>query len=58
MSCEAAALLLCVPLLPALYKDWAASKRSWQSQLVKKDFDKPVDGEARSPATATLTSFC
>ena len=27
-------------------------------QLVKKGFDKPVDGEASSPATATLTSFC
>ncbi len=27
-------------------------------QLVKKIFDKPVDGEASSPATATLTSFC
>ena len=26
--------------------------------LVKKDFDKQVDGEASSPATATLTSFC
>ena len=27
-------------------------------QLVKKGFDKLVDGEASSPATATLTSFC
>ena len=27
-------------------------------QLVKKDFDKRVDGEASSPATATLSSFC
>ena len=27
-------------------------------QLVKKDFDKLVDGEASSPATATPTSFC
>ena len=26
-------------------------------QLVKKGFDKLVDGEARSPATATLTSL-
>ena len=28
------------------------------TQLVKKGFDKLVDGEASSPATATLTSFC
>ena len=28
------------------------------AQLVKKGFDKLVDGEASSPATATLTSFC
>ena len=28
------------------------------NQLVKKGFDKLVDGEASSPATATLTSFC
>ena len=27
-------------------------------QLVKKDFDKLVDGGASSPATATPTSFC
>ena len=27
-------------------------------QLVKKGFDKLVDGEASSPATTTLTSFC
>ena len=27
-------------------------------QLVKKGFDKLVDGEASSPATATLSSFC
>ena len=27
-------------------------------QLVKKDFDKLVDEGARSPATATPTSFC
>ena len=26
--------------------------------LVKKDFDKLVDGGASSPATATPTSFC
>ena len=28
------------------------------AQLVKKGFDKLVDGEASSPATATLSSFC
>ena len=27
-------------------------------QLVKKEFDKLVDGGASSPATATPTSFC
>ena len=27
-------------------------------QLVKKVFDKLVDGRASSPATATPTSFC
>ena len=27
-------------------------------QLVKKSFDKLVGGEASSPATATLSSFC
>ena len=34
------------------YGDWCAM------QLVKKDFDKLVDGGASSPATATPTSFC
>ncbi len=33
-------------------------RRSPQIQLVKKGFDKLVDGEASSPATTTLTSFC
>ena len=31
--------------------------RRVSSQLVKKGFDKLVDGEASSPATATLTSL-
>ena len=29
-----------------------------KTQLVKKEFDKLVDGGACSPATATPTSFC
>ena len=37
--------------LPALRKRLSAL------QLVKKGFDKLVDGEASSPATATLTSL-
>ena len=36
----------------------AAPQNSGFTQLVKKDFGKPVDGEASSPATATLTIFC
>ena len=34
------------------------TKLPWLFQLVKKDFDKLVDGGASSPATATPTSFC
>ena len=50
----------------AILNEWIFKRKTnadssvtiYKARLVKKGFDKLGGGEARSPATATLTSFC